>query len=104
MSSNVRVNWVLPTTRVGGGALAVSDIGYTSVQMAIGAAAFTEVAKVTAPAATFLQTELEAGTYKFRLVVVDKQSPAKSSVPVDGAIVLASAAPAPVTGVTVVVE
>lgn len=102
--ANVRVNWVLPTKRVGGKALAASAIAYTSVQMAIGSLPFTEVAKVTAPAATFLQTELEPGTYKFRVVIVDKQTPAESSAPTDSSISLRDAAPEAATALTVVVE
>lgn len=103
--ANVRVVWQLPTQRVDGKALPVSAIDATIVSLsADGGANFVEIARVTAPTNSFRQTELEPGTYIFRLTVVDKQITAKTSSNVDTPVTLAAAAPNPVSDVSVVIE
>lgn len=101
--SNVRVTWKLPTTRVNGKPLLATDIVSTIVSLSADSGAhFAELARVPAPVVTFLQTELEPGTYVFRLSVVDKGG--LLSAGVDGTVTIAQVAPSTVTDVTVVVE
>lgn len=98
--ANVRVSWKNPATRVGGRPLAPADIAYVRVELsADGGQNFGEVGRVVGE--SFDQTELEPGTYVFRLTVVDKQSPPALSAPVSQSVTLAEAAPSPVASIVV---
>lgn len=98
--ANVRVSWKNPNTRVGGRPLDAADISYVRVELsADGGQNFGEVGRVVGE--SFDQTELEPGTYVFRLTVLDKQSPAAVSAPVEKSFTLAEAAPSPVASVVV---
>lgn len=106
--SNVRVTWTLPTKRVNGKALPASEIAQSIVSLsADGGAHFGELTRIDAPGHSFLQTELEPGTYVFRVVVVDKSQPDPLfSLPSNpGSVTIAQTSPpAAVTDLTVVVE
>jgi len=98
--ANVRVSWKNPSTRVGGKPLAAADVAYVRVELSADQGAnYAEVGRVVGE--SFDQTELEPGTYVFRLSVVDKQSPAQVSAPTVASVTLADAPPAAVTAVVI---
>lgn len=103
--SNVRVTWTLPTKRVNGKALPVSDIAQTIVSLsADGGTNFGELTRIAAPGHSFLQTELEPGTYVFRVVVLDKSSLISDPSNPGSVTIAQTSPPAAVTDLTVVVE
>ena len=100
--ATIRLSWKNPTTRVNGRALSPDAIAYVRVDASIdGGATFTELARVTGE--TFEQTDAEPGEWRFRLTVVDKQTPPKSSVAVSAVANVADAEPSPVLDVVVTV-
>jgi hypothetical protein len=62
--------WVDPTARVNGVAETAADIAFIDVQMSADQGAnFISLAHVVAGIQKFVQTELEVGTYIFKLLV-----------------------------------
>lgn len=107
MSKTVRLNWVDPTTRVDGSALAPTDIAAVTVFMSADLGAnFVELGSVAAGVQTFRQTDLPDGTYQFKVVVTDKQTPVKSSAAqlVEVIVVTILAEPSGVSGLVATVE
>lgn len=110
--ATVTVNWTLPTQRTDNTALAASEIAFTRFSLSFNGGAFTQLVDVPAPtASTTLSTAAitTPGNYVLRSVVYDKQVPAKTSTAVDTpftipAVVVALAAPKPVTGQAAVVS
>jgi hypothetical protein len=103
----VNLNWILPTTRVDGTALAPEAIAHTLVEISSDGVLFAELAKVASPETALIVPELESGTWTFRLTVVDKQKTPKLSAPVSVVVevpVVELAAPSEITGITVVLS
>lgn len=103
MSKTVKLIWVDPSTRVDGSALLPDQIEGIHVFMSADLGAnYVELGSVAPGIQTFSQTDLPDGTYKFRVVVVDKQVPAKQSAPteLDVAVVTILAEPASVSGLS----
>jgi hypothetical protein len=83
MSKTVKLTWEDPSSRVDGSPLPAGQIGAVVVSMSADSGAnFVELGSVGAGVQTFSQTDLPDGKYQFKVVVVDKQNPAKSSAPV----------------------
>jgi len=104
--SNVRITWKDPVLREDGSVLTPSDIARIDIGMKVGGApSFSPLSSVLPGVESFTQTDLPPGDYEFAAVVVDKQTPAKSSVvsTVSVTIVEPLAAPAPVDSLTAVV-
>jgi len=102
---NVLLSWTLPTTRVDGSPLAPAEIAGTEVFIRVeGAPDFVLLATVPAPQTSLRQTELDSGTYEFRVVVVDKQRPPKRSAAVTSSVSVELAEPSPALGFVVSVE
>ena len=70
---DVRLTWELPVTRESGFPLNPADIAHVEVALSADGGANFGVLGTVAPGSTqtFTQTELEIGTWFFRLVVVD---------------------------------
>lgn len=105
---NVTVTWKDPQTRADGSPLAASEIARIDVLMAVGGTPdFVKLAEVAPGVQTFTQTDLPAGNFDFKLVVVDNQREPQSSV---GAVVSVTvveplkAAPSDVTDLAAVVS
>jgi hypothetical protein len=100
--ANIRLTWDDPVVREDGSALATVDIASVEVAMKVGGAPeFTAVGSVLPDVMYFEQTDLPPGDYEFRVTVVDKQIPPRSSASVTVAInvpVPIKAAPGAVTG------
>lgn len=71
--ADIEITWDLPTERQSGGPLDLNDIDYTAVEIsADGGTNYTEIDRVPrASDQRFVQTEVEAGTWLFRLAVYD---------------------------------
>lgn len=88
--SNVRISWVLPTTRVDGRPL---EVLHTRIEMKVdGAPSFTEINTITPDVAqTLLLADVDPGSYAFRGITVDLQG--LESAPAEGSIVVPNALP-----------
>lgn len=82
-----------------------APIAYVDIQFsADNGANFTSLKHAAPTETSFTQTELDPGDYIFRLIVIDTQTPAKSSSPVDAPFnvpVPVLDAPSPVINVSV---
>ena len=87
----VNLNWDLPTTRVDGSALLVSEIAGVLIQIsADNGANFSDLEFVQAPDNALVVPDLVDGDYIFRAIVVDKQAPPLSSAATDRTINVSS--------------
>lgn len=105
--SNVRINFVLPTTRVDNSPLPVDQIAYVRIEARTGTFPFTEVAKVPPTETTVPLRDLAPGKYDFRGTVVDKPDDdglSRDSDPLTVAKNLAAARPSPLASMEVVIE
>lgn len=96
------LNWTLPTTRTSGGALDVSEIARVDIYMSADAGANFVLAgnRVPTEAQEFIVSDLDVGTYTFRVVVVDTSD--RPSLPSDvDAIVPDESPPSQVADLTV---
>jgi hypothetical protein len=90
--ANVKVSWVLPTTRESGKPLAVTDIDSVQIEQSADGGANYVVIDVLPP--TVLETtvtDLEPGDWFFRGIVLDKAG--RPSKPVTGSISIADNTP-----------
>jgi len=70
--SNLRLNWVLPTTRVGGKALLPEQIDFVEISMsADGGLTYSGLVQAPPSVLEHLITDADPGTYHFRGVVQD---------------------------------
>ena len=70
--ANVKLNWVLPTTRESGKPLAPEDVGHVTILLsADGGANFGEFGQFTRDVLETTVTDLEPGNWVFGGVVVD---------------------------------
>jgi len=103
----VAVTWTLPTQRTDNTALPVSAIAFTRFSLSTNGGAFVQLVDVPAPTVMQeLPVTLTPGSYVIRSVVYDRQTPARTSTPVDTPFVIPVAAlapPRPVTNQTAVV-
>ena len=101
--ANVRLTYNLPVARVDGKALPLSEIKHVEVFIsADGGANFGKLRDVLPPATEYVQTELEAGLWVFRLIVVDTLD--QRSAAVDVSVTIVPALPNPVSNVQAFVE
>ena len=100
---DVRLRWTWPTSR-GGKPLPLTDIAHARIEIsADGGVNYGQLAQVpaTAPTASFIQTELEPGTWFFRVTVVDTQTPPAESPPAVASITLRYPAPDGIADLTI---
>jgi hypothetical protein len=72
--SNARLNWTLPTTRVGGVALDVTDIEFVEILMsADGGNNFGGVVQAPPSVLEHVVADLASGTYIFKAIVQDTE-------------------------------
>ena len=70
--SNIRLNWVLPTTRTSTRPLPVEEIKHWAIEVSLDAGAnWTPLNQVAPPDLSLLVTDVEPGTWKFRGAAVD---------------------------------
>lgn len=86
--ANVNVTWTLPDKRESGRPLLLADIKHVDVQISADqGASFVSLNEVAPPVKELRVTELEPGTYNFRLIVVDKKDrvskPATASITIE---------------------
>jgi len=109
MSDSIKNVWVDPTVLADGSPLPAGDLAFISVEMSADqGATFTPVAHVAPGVQSFTQTNLVPGTYQFRLIAIDTQTPPLSSTPVILTQTIAAppvvlAAPGPVTAASATV-
>jgi hypothetical protein len=90
--ANVKVSWVLPTTRASGKPLAVSDIDSVLIeQSADGGANYVELATLPPSVLEVDATDLEPGDWFFRGTVFDRAG--RASKPVVQSIAIADNTP-----------
>jgi hypothetical protein len=80
--ANLKVQWVLPTTRQSGKPLAVSDIANVKIELSADGANFADFGVFTPDVLETVVTELEVGEWFVRGTVVDtagRSSPAKAA-------------------------
>lgn len=79
---NVALTWGRPSHRSDGTPLGEVEVAAYRVELsADGGANFVPIGVTTAPDRAFTQTELEPGVYLFRVVAVDRHSPAIQGIP-----------------------
>ena len=101
--ANVRIRYDLPTARVDGKALPIDQIAGVRVLISADGGTNFGLLNVVPPSQNeYLQTELEAGTWVFRLEVEDTNG--QRSAPVDLQAVIVPALPNPVSNATATVE
>ena len=107
MANTINLAWVLPTTRTDGTPLAPADIAHTDVSVSDNSGStWNVVASVAAPDSALVVPGFAPGTFQFKLVVVDKQTPPKSSADALATVTVnapALAAPSPATSITATV-
>ena len=70
--STIKVSWVLPTVRVSGTALPVSEIAFTLIEVSTdGAATFTSLKQATPDILSLEVPDAEPGVWAFRASVQD---------------------------------
>ena len=101
--ANVRLSYTLPSARTDGKALPISEIRHVSVFLsADNGANFAKVADVPPSQNEYIQTDLEAGLWVFRLIVEDILGQKSSAV--DKSVSIIPAVPNPVSNVQSFVE
>jgi hypothetical protein len=101
---NATLSWTLPTLRESGGPLDVSEIQHVLVEIsADNGVNYTELNRVAPPATTLLVPDLETGTWKFHLTVVDMQDRRSAAVPFE-VLIPDESPPLGVSNVTVVLS
>lgn len=71
--STANLSWLLPTTRVDGSPLALSDIASVEVFDSVGASAPVKIGSVTVdPKNSFTTPTLDPGTHVFTVAIVDQ--------------------------------
>jgi len=100
--ANLRITWVLPTTRESGKPLAPADIAGVDVELsADGGESFTSLG--VKAGTEFVITELEPGEWFVRGTVVDTK--ARRSAPLSGSAVIEDAtAPSALVAIALTVE
>jgi hypothetical protein len=107
--STETVNFTLPNTRVGGAALAITEIALVRFLLQSGTGVFTQLVDIPNPTgtgSTSIAQVLAPGPYVIRGIVIDKQVPAVASAAKDFAFTVPAVplgAPMPLTTLTVVV-
>jgi hypothetical protein len=106
--SNLRLNWVLPTTRVGGEALTPAQIEFIEIQMSADGG-LTYNGLVQAPPSTLehLVVDADPGTYHFKGVVQDldgRRSTSHDISTTNPGVPIPTAPPSELPVFTVVVE
>lgn len=104
MTTNVTVQWTLPTTRTSGNPIAVDDIAGVDVSLSADAGLNFTLTDTVLPAAAqdVLFTDLVDGDYSVRLVV--RLTDGAQSAGVDTPFTLDTSAPEDVTNVTITLE
>lgn len=103
MTKTVTLTYDLPTERTDGTPLASSEIKFVEVSLSInGGADFSVVDVVPPDSTTFVQTDLEAGTWPFRFIV-EMHDGARSAGKDFNAVIM-GAAPNDVTNIQVVIS
>lgn len=103
--ANVRISWKNPTTRVDGKPLPPEQLKHVILEMSADAGQnFIVLARVAPSQTSFDVTDLDSGTYLFRLIAVDSgdrlADPSGASITIEPAV---PAAPSPVFDVQVVI-
>lgn len=106
--SNVRITWKDPTVRDDGSPLDASEIGRVDVSLRVaGAPDFTLFTSVAPGGQEALVTDIPAGDYEFKIVVLDNQRIPQESQAVIVSVSIEAplkAAPGPVTEALATVE
>ena len=97
--STATLNWVLPTTRTDGSALAMTDIASVEIFDAVNGAATTQIGTATGAATTFTTPVLGGGSHVFTVVVVDTAGD-DSAPSAPATLSITVAPPNPATGLT----
>lgn len=85
--ANVKVTWVLPTTRASGRPLPVGQIAEVSLGLSVDGQSFTEIDVFTPDVLETVVPDLEPGTWFFRGIVTDtagrESAPAVASIEIE---------------------
>jgi hypothetical protein len=106
--SNLRLNWVLPTTRVGGEALLPEQIKFVEIKMsADGGLTYNGLVQAPPSVLEHLITDADPGTYHFKGVVQDidgRRSTSHDISTTNPGVPIPTAPPSELPTFTVVVE
>lgn len=105
--ANVRIVYVLPTTRVDGSPLPVDQIDYVRIEARTNQFPFQEIARVPATETSLRVPDLAPGKWDFRGTVVDdkdEDGASRESDPALASSALAAARPSPLASFSATVE